>query len=77
MNSLKKVKIHKNISSASNILHWSFCSVIEKDGKSVKSVVCRNMWLGIIKLNSICIKRLIVDQAWIYSNEMFKINSLE
>ena len=72
----------KIISSASNILHWSFCSVIGKDGifplpKSVKSVFCHNMSLGIIGLNNSCIERLTLDQAWIHSDERFTINSLE
>lgn len=72
----------KIISTASNILQWSFCSVIGRDGifllpESVKSVVCRNMSLGIIALNNSCVERLILDQAWIHSDERFTINSLK
>lgn len=72
----------KIISTASNILQWSFCSVIGRDGifllpESVKSVVCRNMSLRIIALNNSCVERLILDQAWIHSDERFTINSLK
>ena len=72
----------KIISTASNILQWSFCSVIGRDGifllpESVKSVVCRNMSFGIIGLNNSCVERLILDQAWIHSDERFTINSLK
>ena len=72
----------KIISTASNILQWSFCSVIGRDGifllpESVISVVCRNMSLGIIALNNSCVERLILDQAWIHSDERFTINSLK